>query len=65
MTAEREESIDKYRYAMAVGVMAQACFLFNGSPEKLIPAAKIKRWQTDLLFEKRIKKRPRHKPGTP
>ncbi len=64
MTAEKEESIDKYHYAMAVGVMAQACYLFNGS-KKVIPAAKVKRWQTNSLFEKRIKKRSRHKPGTP
>lgn len=65
MTAEKVLPIDKYNYGLAIGVMAQAYFLFNGSPEKLIPAAKIKKWQTNLLFEKRVKKRPRHKPGTP
>lgn len=62
-----EEKIDKYGYCLAIGVMAQAVLLFSQEPEK--PAAVInrnfKRWQTNLLFEKRVKKRPRHKPGTP
>jgi hypothetical protein len=63
---DSNEKIDNYGYMLAIGSMAQAVLLFNQQPEmpSINVKNKVKKWQTNLLFESRKKKRPQYKSGT-